>query len=164
MRLEEPELSNHTRAAAGISVKVIAIGVCSIVLLLALRGGGNPYVGTWNLDIKRVGPEIDRQLQAKGLPSLGITPGKMPGFLTSTLGFSNSRLELRSDKTYTMKFSMPIGEKSQTGKWTVQNDALYLKPDQMGKPPIDGRRDGRRLFLKLNVGFPLGVAEVPYKR
>ena len=164
MRPEEHSSSEQPRAARRFPIKAVVIGACLIVLLLAFRGGGDPYVGTWKLDINGLGPEIDRQLQAKGLPAQGITPGKMPGFLTSTFGFSNSRLELRSDETYTMSFSMPIGEKSQTGTWTVQNDSLYLKPDQPGQPPIDGRREGRRLFLKVNVGFPLGVAEVPYER
>lgn len=156
--------SESTKSERKIPVKAALVVVCLVVLFLALRGGGDPFVGTWKLDVEGLGPALDRQMQARGMPSLGITPGKMPGFLTSTIGISNSRLELRRDSTYTMRFSMPIGERSQTGTWSAQADVIQLKPDQPGELVVSGRRDERTLLLTMDVGAPLGALEVPYVR
>lgn len=164
MAADESDSPKQPGTETRIPLKAVLIGACAVVLLLAVRGGGDPFIGTWKLDSSDLGKMIDSQLKAQGLPPAGITPGKMPDFLTSTFGYSDSSLELRADNTYSLTFSFPLMDRTETGVWSTREDRLFLKPDDRGQPPTDGRRDGRRLLLNAR-GIPgTSPMEMPYRR
>ncbi len=164
MSSEVRETPAGQKDGTGFPIRGAAIAAGALVVFLAVRGGGDPFQGTWTLDMDEIGPELDRQMSAQGLPALNLSPGKMPDFLVTTFGYSDSSLELRADKTYSLTYTLPLMNRTETGTWTAQKENLFMKPAEPGRPPINGRRQGRRLLLESRGLFGQDPIELPYER